>query len=187
MKNEIWCPIVGYEGLYEISNHGRVKSLSRLDARGALRREKLLKPRTVTDGYQQVLLHLDGKAKAFLVHRLVALAFLDNPAALPIINHKNGGRADNRADNLEWCTQLQNVRHSIEHLGRKPPRVYRGAEHGSSKTVQAVSATGERLAFENAREAAEYFSLAPSVVSRCCTWKRESAKGWRFAYTDGQA
>lgn len=187
MKNEIWRPIAGYEGLYEISSHGRVKSLSRRDARGALRREKFLKPGTTTDGYKQVSLNLDGKARPFLVHRLVASAFLDNPDALPIVNHKNGARTDNRADNLEWCTQLHNVRHSIEHLGRKPPRVYRGAEHGSSKAVQAVSSTGERLEFGNAREAAEHFSLDPSVVSRCCTGKRESAKGWRFAYTVGQA
>lgn len=187
MKNEIWRPVVGYEGLYEVSSHGRVKSLSRLDARGALRRERMLQPGTVTDSYQQVSLRRDGEAKAFLVHRLVALAFVANPEALPIINHKNGVRADNRAENLEWCSQLQNVRHSIEHLGRKPPRVYRGAEHGSSKRVQAVSAAGERLEFGNAREAAEHFGIDPSVVSRCCTGKREQAKGWRFAYAEAQA
>ena len=167
MNIEIWLPVVGYEGLYEVSSHGRIKSLSRFDARGWLRR--------------------DGESKAFLVHRLVALAFVCNPDGLPIINHKNGARQDNRSENLEWCSQLQNVRHSIEHLGRKPPRVYRGAEHGSSKSVLAVSGSGERLEFGSGSEAAKHFGVDPSTISLCCTGKLNGAKGWQFSYVEGAA
>lgn len=185
MNGEIWLPVVGYEGLYEISSHGRIKSLSRVDARGWLRRERMLRPGTVADGYLQVSLRRDGESKAFLVHRLVALAFVGNPDGLPIINHKNGARQDNRSENLEWCSQLQNVRHSIERLGRKPPRVYRGAEHGSSKNVLAISGSGERLEFGSASEAAKHVGVDPSTISLCCTGKLNGAKGWKFSYAKG--
>lgn len=117
--NEIWKPIIGYEGLYEVSNLGRVRSLDRIikDSRGVIthRLGILLKLGNDKDGYK--LASLSGKTHR--VHRLVATSFLNNKNDYPQVNHKNGIKHDNRVTNLEWCSQSENIRHSIDKLGRK--------------------------------------------------------------------
>lgn len=100
---EIWKDVEGYDGIYQISNHGRVKSLyQNKDANGKI----LLK--RVHRGYELVGLWKNGKVKRAKVHRLVAEAFIPNPGNLPFINHKNEMKSDNRAINLEWCTPKYN-------------------------------------------------------------------------------
>ena len=97
---EIWKDIKGYEGHYEVSNLGNVKSVKRY--------KKVLKPRQHKNGYVFVSLCANGKAKDFSVHRLVGNAFLDNPENLPEINHKDEDKTNNNASNLEWCTREYN-------------------------------------------------------------------------------
>ena len=98
---EQWRPIEGYEGLYEVSNLGRVKSLK-------CGRERILKPQMKKKGYLQVGLRKEGKYKMFKVHRLVAQAFIPNPEGLPQINHKDENPSNNRVENLEWCDSKYN-------------------------------------------------------------------------------
>lgn len=105
--SEIWKPVVGYEGLYEVSNTGKVRSLNYL-GKGIV---KVLRPSN-TNGYLQVWLSKNGKRKICYVHRLVAETFLDNPNSLPVVNHRNEKKSDNRVENLEWCTQKYNVHYS---------------------------------------------------------------------------
>lgn len=100
---EIWKDIKGYEGLYQISNFGRVKSLNYRNTG----KEQLLKPALNTTGYFCVM--LCKPLKRFLIHRLVAKAFIPNPDNLPCVNHKDENPTNNHVDNLEWCTQLYNV------------------------------------------------------------------------------
>jgi len=124
MKNEIWKPVVGYEGLYEVSNLGRVKSLPR---NGTIRQERVLRENVKRSGYVNIVLRKNGKPRTFRLHRLVARAFIQNPENKPQVNHKNGDKRDNRAINLEWTTVSENLKHKFSVLGWQADR------HGTKK------------------------------------------------------
>lgn len=104
---EIWKDIKGFEGCYQVSNFGRVKSFHRWK-RASCPKEYILKNSLANNGYCQVTLYNGDKRQKHLVHRLVADAFIPNPDNLPHINHKDENPENNHADNLEWCTPLYN-------------------------------------------------------------------------------
>ena len=107
---EIWKDIVGYEGLYQVSNLGNVKRLKGYKGRGKgyIVEEHLIKPSINSNGYQNVVLCKNGKTKTFTMHRLVAIAFLYNSDNLPEVNHKDEDKTNNCVDNLEWCDRVYN-------------------------------------------------------------------------------
>lgn len=108
---EEWKSIKGFEGLYEVSNLGKVKSLSRIVNRMGIKqpvRERMLSPKLTKVGYLMVGLHKEATEKYFFVHRLVASAFLENPQGFNEVNHKDENKRNNRADNLEWCSHKYN-------------------------------------------------------------------------------
>lgn len=105
MKNETWKPVVGYEGLYEVSDTGLVRSLNW----ERTKQVRVLRPGNVGRGYLFVQLSKDGHVKNFLVHRLVAQAFIPNPQCLPQVNHKDEDKENNSVANLEWCTARYNI------------------------------------------------------------------------------
>lgn len=112
MTTEIYKDVLGYEGIYQVSNLGNVKRI--LLSRGvSLKNGNFIKPK-ITTGYYSVRLTTNNVTKHFYVHRLIAIAFIDNPNNYPFINHINGVRTDNRIENLEWCTHTHNMRHAIE-------------------------------------------------------------------------
>lgn len=122
---EIWRDVVGYEGLYKISNFGNVFSnyVSRI-----------IRPGTTRDGYKYVFLSKNKEKKMNTIHRLVAKAFLDNPNNYPIVNHKDENPSNNRADNLEWCTVAYNNTYNNAHIKRAQflsKRVYRYNKYGN--------------------------------------------------------
>lgn len=117
---EIWLPVEGYEGLYEISNLGRVKSLR-------CGSERVLNPSIDSGGYAYNVLRKNKIPKNFLIHRLVAIAFIEKDETYQIqVNHKNNIRTDNRVDNLEWCSARENYCHRslFKKLTSKYPGVY---------------------------------------------------------------
>lgn len=118
MSKEEWKDIQGYEGLYQVSNLGRVKSLERITKipnAKRIEKEKIRKLGT-RNGYFVINLMKNNKRKSFQVHRLVAEAFIDNPQDKPFVNHIDYNKKNNNVYNLEWCTQKENVHHSIKNM-----------------------------------------------------------------------
>ena len=105
--NEIWKDIVGYEGLYQVSNLGNVKRIN------FFKKERFVIPCSNGSGYLYVSLSKNNKRKNFYIHRLVATAFIENHDNLPVINHKDENRSNNSVDNLEWCTQKYNCNYGL--------------------------------------------------------------------------
>ena len=106
LLDEIWKPVIGYEGLYEVSNLGRVKSVKRQGNNI----ERIIK--TWSGKYLTVVLSKNGKSKTHKLHRLIAIAFIPNSNGYKIVNHKNANKHDNRVDNLEWCNYSMNNKHA---------------------------------------------------------------------------
>lgn len=114
MPEEIWVDVVGYEGLYQVSNLGRLKSLDRLDGRGYRIKGSLKKISSTSNGYQQVTLYREGVMKSNLMHRIVASAFLLNPDNKKVVNHINGDKQCNAVSNLSWVTYSENALHAYD-------------------------------------------------------------------------
>lgn len=118
MENEIWKDVIGYEGFYQVSNQGRLRSVERIvprEYRGPVKvKEKIINWHKIKGGYFQVGLSKDGKGqKQYLISRLVAIHFIPNPLNLPEVNHKFGDKSDNRAISLEWMTVSDNRKHAF--------------------------------------------------------------------------
>ena len=130
---EVWKDIKGFKGYYQVSNLGRVKSLDRIitTANGVVQKYKgtLLSTSDNGKGYKIVGLNKNGKRKRFKVHRLVAIAFLDNSENKPQVNHIDGVRDNNKLENLEWVTGSENVQHAFDSGLKKSSK---GQSHGMS-------------------------------------------------------
>lgn len=161
MEEEIWKPVKGFEGIYEVSSLGRVRSLPRDKfQQGCIHHYKgrVLKPFRDTVGY----LYVDLSQKAFPVHRLVANAYIPNPNKYSEINHKDENKKNNRVDNLEWCDRKYNVNY-----GSRLAKL--------SMVVEMLNEKGEVLkTFPSAMEAARVLGVRQGNVSNSCkhpTWK----------------
>jgi len=137
LPNEVWRPIVGYEGHYMVSNMGRVKSLSRsiTTKAGVVKpcKSSILRP-CIRGGYCAVILSVNGKSNSMTIHRAVATSFIPNPEGKPCVNHKDLNKLNNRLVDLEWCTHLENIRHAY----------LNGAMSNSIKYGPKLSVLGEK-------------------------------------------
>ena len=157
---EEWRDIKGYEGKYQVSNLGRVKSLPK---KGNGKKEVILKPRPDGKGYGMVALYKHRKVNHFKIHRIVAEAFIPNPNNYPQVNHKDENKTNNRVENLEWCSNEYN-----HNYGTRNKRVGKAL---SKKTLCIT--TGE--VFNSMREACDKYEINSGRISECCNNKRDSA------------
>ena len=165
---ETWKAIAGYEGLYEVSNQGRVRSMK-------YGKEKILK-QGKTNGYLHVCLFKDGYGKTIRVHRLVAETFIPNPNNLETVNHKDEVKTNNIVSNLEWMSKIDNINY-----GTRNKRI---AEALSNQVQMLDKKTCELLAtFPSTHEAERVTGIAQQHISSCCNGKLKSAGGYVWRYS----
>lgn len=171
---EEWRDIDGYEGYYQVSNYGRVKSLPRKTRNGSCKYEKILTPGNDKDGYKIVnLCKNTNKGKTYRVHKLVAKAFLENPDNLPEINHKDENPANNMLDNLEWCTSKYNHNYGTwreKRTGKNNPR---------ARKIRCID-TGE--VFNTIKEASKAYSVGRTNIGECLSGRTKTAGGYKWEY-----
>ena len=180
-EKEVWKDVQGYEGKYQVSNFGRIKSLERKEfmARNncyRVRKEKVLKPDIDKQGYEKVCLYKNGKGKNIFVHRLVAIAFIKNPNNHPIINHIDEVPLNNLATNLEWCTHSYNS----TYRGAKERQVKNILKKIQSTNVKTGEVKTYRSASDAERESNGHFRR--KSISRVCTGERPIHKGHRWEF-----
>ena len=191
MENEVWKDIEGYEGMYQVSNLGRVRSLDRyvpafcaLSKTGEIvnyfRKGVIIKQHIAgKSGYLYVRLSIGDKAKGYSVHRLVAKAFIPNPDNLPEVNHIDEDHLNNQADNLEWVTHFQN-----EHHGTK---IERAAKTRYRRPVEALNEKGEVVAtYDRIVDAAKALGINIGTIWQVCNKIRncKTAGGYRWKYKE---
>ena len=169
---EEWRDIKDYEGIYQISNRGNVKSLNYRRTG----KERILKGSKDSNGYLQVHLCKDGKMKAYCVHRLVASAFLENPMGYTDVNHKDENKENNCIENLEWCSRLYNNTYNgrAKRIGKKRSKPIIGFD----------KVLGLIVKFSSAHEAEVETGIASSHITACCKGKRKSAGGYIWQYLE---
>lgn len=188
---EIWKDIKGYEGLYQISSFGNVKSLDRyiINKNG----DKQYFPgkyltQGISDSYLKVTLSKNNKQRTFRVHILVARAFIPNPENKPEVNHIDGNKKNNKVNNLEWNTRSENELHAYRNGLAKPSNkqkqaVAKYAKENYSKKVVQYSLNGEFIKEWNSmHDVWRELGIRPSYICRCCKGLRNQTYGYIWKY-----
>lgn len=170
--HEIWKDVKNYEGIYQVSNYGRIKVLRRMKKVGiknnsyVLQKEKILKQFINNDNYCYVTLYKDGRKKSKRVHRLVAEAFLNNKDKQKnVINHIDKNPCNNRTDNLEYCTQFYNARYSL------------------AKKVKQLSLNGKLIKiWDSTMDIEREMGISNVCISYVCNKKHKTAGGYKWEY-----
>lgn len=199
--DEIWRDISNFEGRYQVSNSGKVKSLER-KVNGKLNskvtvKERYMKLQKNHKGYLAVILHKNRKAYHKMVHRLVADAFIPNPDKKLQVNHINCNKKDNRVENLEWCTQEENMNHAKAHgliksdsILQKECRMrnIKNAQEAEKRIVAKIDPETNLLlnVYESITDAARKLNLrsGDSKIVTVCKGKRKTTGGYKWRYID---
>lgn len=170
---EIWKDVKGYEGYYQVSNMGNVKSIDRVNAIGRRYKGQRLKLRSDRVGYKDVMLNKDGVSKRYKVHRLVAISFIDNPFNLPQVNHIDEVKDNNAVDNLEWCTDLYNKAHG----SLKERRLKNGVKQG---VAIRVIKEGKVTTHHSIKSASRHLNIDRAMIYNCLNGQERTLDGYRF-------
>lgn len=181
---EVWKDIPEYEGWYQVSNLGRVRSLdryvngNRINCDKQKMKGKILKARKDKLGYLRVSLKQNTKTRTFLVHRLVAIAFIPNPDNLLYVNHIDENTSNPRVDNLEWCTPQYNVCYGN---GRA-----KSSRHKWRRVIQYDKKMNELARFESLKAASAHIGIAQQNISRVCRGRAKYCGGFLWRYEDDE-
>lgn len=181
---EIWLPVRGYEGIAEVSNFGSVRTIDRVDGLGRKRKGKVLALYLNRHGYVGVGLSRESKMKSYLVHRLVAAAFVAGSG--PQVNHMNGIKTDNRPENLEWCSASYNQKHAFRTgLNKSPANTQPGSAHSrfGGFIIATEISTGAEQILEGRRDM-ESKGFCQTCVSKCLRGKSPAHKGHTFKFLE---
>lgn len=181
LPNEEFRDIKDYEGLYQVSNYGRIKSL---------RNDRILKCCYNTYKYLTVWLSNEGKSHCYQIHRLVAEAFIPNPENKPTVNHISGNKCDNRTCNLEWNTYSEQLKHAYKNNLREKPYGSKntmfgkvGEKNHRSKQVCQYDKNGRIIKiWGNTYEIVRKLGLKQTGINRCCLGKTKMYKGFIWKY-----
>lgn len=178
---EVWKDIKGFEGLYQISNKGRFKSLAR-PCKGygyKFAVDRIRKPTVLLNGYLEAQLHKDGKTTVKMLHRLVAEAFIPNPDNLPQVNHKDEDIQNNCVENLEWCTAKYNANY-----GNRQKKC-RESSKKYYKPVNQYDLDGNFIKkWECIADASKALGIIDSQISRVCKHTNITAGGYKWEYVN---
>ena len=178
---EVWKDAVGYEGYYQVSNCGNVRSVDRIVH--CCNSERFYRGKNLSQciddkGYSRVLLSVSGKHESCQVHRLVANAFIDNPDLLPEVNHKDENPQNNNSDNLEWCSKVYNLAYGT---GRT-----RSIESHKKQVLQFDLNMNLIAEYDGVNSAARAINKPKdaSAITKCCTGKNKTAHGYIWRYKE---
>ena len=178
---EVWKDIEGFEGLYQVSNTGKVRGLERVSLDNRHLPDRILTGSVYSGGYVVVKIRYNGRYKRYLVHRLVAKHFIPNPKGLPMVNHKDENKTNNCVDNLEWCDALYNCRY-----GTAVERSRKTFVKNNSKKVMQFTLDGKFLKeYDCIADAAKATGTKQSEICCCCRMKESSVSSggymWRYS------
>ena len=175
---EIWKDVFGYEGTYQVSNLGNIKTFNWKNTG----KERVMRPAVDGSGYLRTMLAKDGVNKTVKIHRLIAETFIDNPENKAEVNHIDGNKTNNRVDNLEWSTRAENINHAIKN------GLFAGClkaiEKSNTKLMKPIIAidihTGQSIYFKSIRDAER--ALNTKHINKVIRGERKQANGYTFKY-----
>lgn len=199
---EIWNDIIGYEGLYKVSNLGFIKSLSRSVTGRDFKvkkynNERILKPSPYSNGYLGITLCKNGISKQFILHRIIAIHFIPNPKNFSEINHKDENKTNNCINNLEWCSHKYNanygtkIKRTIESFKKngsvsgKNNSMFgrKGADNPKSKPVIQLTLLGKKISeYPSIRIASKKKNVNPASICAVCKGKLMTCGGFKWKY-----
>lgn len=186
---EEWRDVVGYEGLYQVSNLGHVKGVARTIRRGnhtVTVPERVLNQNDNTNGYLRVNLSKDNRVKQSFVHRLVAEAFVDNPNEFRYIDHLDSDRHNNNAENLAWCTQSENIAAAYARGRRKYTPMSEDARRRVTKKVSKPVVRSDGKIYPSVTSAAKGLCVTVGMVRHVLKGRAKTVKGYSFRYAEGK-
>lgn len=176
---EIWKDVKDFEKLYQVSNFGNIRSLNKLDTLGRKVTGKLMKPIRRKDGYFDITLRKNNIQKHYLLHRLIAITFIENKNNYKEINHKDENKTNNNINNLEWCNRSYNINYGKANDKRRNKLI----NNKRSKKVLQFNLNNELInTFNSLNEVKRQLNYSISGISQCCNGERKTSHNYIWRY-----